>query len=305
MCTYVDTRLSLPSLKYTVVAWLLTCNSLEEHIEHLRRIFTILQENGLQINPAKCIFAAAVEFLGHRVDQDSVQPLQRHVQAISVFPPPSGCETITTVFRYGELLQEIPSRYRPHAAAAHRRAQGRPQDAGMAAGRRRRLQSGQGSPGGRGTNGAPSPERRALSRHRRLRHTRRRHASTADRREMAAAGVLLQEAVGGRHQVLHLRQGTAGCLQRGQTFQVLAGGATIPPAYRPQAARHIPVPHNAAMVSPPTTAALVHRRIHLRHPTHTGTGKRGSGCLEPPAFRSRRANDPLPLPPPRTGRRRG
>ena len=25
MCTYVDTRLSLPSLKYTVVAWLLTC----------------------------------------------------------------------------------------------------------------------------------------------------------------------------------------------------------------------------------------------------------------------------------------
>jgi hypothetical protein len=25
MCTYVDTRLSLPSLKYTVVAWLLMC----------------------------------------------------------------------------------------------------------------------------------------------------------------------------------------------------------------------------------------------------------------------------------------
>jgi hypothetical protein len=68
---------------------IIASNSLEEHIEHLRQIFTILQENGLQINPAKCVFAvAAVEFLRHRVDQDSVRQLQRHVQAISDFPPP-------------------------------------------------------------------------------------------------------------------------------------------------------------------------------------------------------------------------
>jgi hypothetical protein len=66
---------------------IIASHSLEEHIEHLRQIFTILQENGLQINPAKCVFAAAaVEFLGHRVDQDGVRPLQRHVQAISDFP---------------------------------------------------------------------------------------------------------------------------------------------------------------------------------------------------------------------------
>jgi hypothetical protein len=31
--------------------------------------------------------AAAVEFLGHRVDQHGVRPLQQHVQAISDFPP--------------------------------------------------------------------------------------------------------------------------------------------------------------------------------------------------------------------------
>ncbi len=36
----------------------------------------------------KCVFTAAtVEFLGHRVDQQGVRPLQRHVQAISDFPP--------------------------------------------------------------------------------------------------------------------------------------------------------------------------------------------------------------------------
>jgi hypothetical protein len=46
---------------------IIASHRLEEHHEHLRQIFTILQENGLQINPAKSVFAAAVEFLGHRV----------------------------------------------------------------------------------------------------------------------------------------------------------------------------------------------------------------------------------------------
>ncbi len=56
---------------------IIASHTLEEHIEHLRLIFTILQENGLQINPAKCVFAAAaMEFLGHRVDQHGVRPLQ-------------------------------------------------------------------------------------------------------------------------------------------------------------------------------------------------------------------------------------
>jgi hypothetical protein len=67
---------------------IIASDNLEEHHEHLRQIFTILQENDLQINPAKCAFAAAVEFLGHRVDQHGVRPLQWHVQAISDFPPP-------------------------------------------------------------------------------------------------------------------------------------------------------------------------------------------------------------------------
>jgi hypothetical protein len=51
--------------------------------KHLPFVFCYL------INPAKCLFAAAaVEFLGHRVDQHGVRPLQWHVQAVSDFPPP-------------------------------------------------------------------------------------------------------------------------------------------------------------------------------------------------------------------------
>ncbi len=63
--------------------------TLEEHYDHLKKFFIILQENGLLINPAKCMFAAsAMDFLGHPVDRHGVRPLQQHVQAISGFPPP-------------------------------------------------------------------------------------------------------------------------------------------------------------------------------------------------------------------------
>jgi cytoskeleton-associated protein 5 len=36
---------------------------MEEHHKHLRQIFTILQENGLLINPAKCVFARTLQTL--------------------------------------------------------------------------------------------------------------------------------------------------------------------------------------------------------------------------------------------------
>ncbi len=79
----------LKHLPFVFCDIIIASHSLEEHLEHLRQIFTILQENVLQINPAKWVFAAAaVEFLGHKVDQDGVWPLQRHEQAISDSPPP-------------------------------------------------------------------------------------------------------------------------------------------------------------------------------------------------------------------------
>jgi|LakMenEpi03Aug12_release.lakeMendotaPanAssembly.Ray.scaffolds.fasta_scaffold297727_2 hypothetical protein len=55
---------------------IIASRTLEEHYDHLRHI---LLENGLQINPARCVFAAsAVEFLGYRVDRHGVRPHQRH-----------------------------------------------------------------------------------------------------------------------------------------------------------------------------------------------------------------------------------
>jgi hypothetical protein len=45
---------------------LIASRTLEEHLEHLSQFFAILQENGLTINPAKCVFAvSSLKFLGH------------------------------------------------------------------------------------------------------------------------------------------------------------------------------------------------------------------------------------------------
>ena len=36
---------------------LIVSRTLEEHLLHLQQFFQVLQENGLTINPAKCVFA--------------------------------------------------------------------------------------------------------------------------------------------------------------------------------------------------------------------------------------------------------
>ena len=69
---------------------LIASRTLEEHLDHLSQFFTILQENGLTINPAKCVFAKpSLKFLGHQVSSAGIIPLARHVTAVKEFPPPS------------------------------------------------------------------------------------------------------------------------------------------------------------------------------------------------------------------------
>ena len=141
--------------------------------------------------------AAAVEFLGHRVDQDGVRPLQRHVQAISDSPSPQDVKQLQQflgmVNFYRRFLPGIARMLQPLTDALKgtlKTLEWLPAAAFGAA---------------KATLAAAVPERRALFHNRCLGHPTRRRASTAERREMAATGVLLQEVVGGKHQVLHLR----------------------------------------------------------------------------------------------------
>ncbi len=69
---------------------LISSRTLEEHLLHLQQFFQVLQENGLTINPAKCVFAvSSLKFLGHMVDEAGVTPLPKHIAAVQDCPPPT------------------------------------------------------------------------------------------------------------------------------------------------------------------------------------------------------------------------
>ncbi len=60
------------------------------HWRHLEAVFSALQQNGLVINPDKCLLACdTVDFLGHRLSASGIGPLAARVQAIADFPRPA------------------------------------------------------------------------------------------------------------------------------------------------------------------------------------------------------------------------
>ncbi len=58
-------------------------NSMEEHVEHLRKVFQRLRENKLYAKFEKCEFGVSeVDFLGHRITQEGLKIDDRKVKAI-------------------------------------------------------------------------------------------------------------------------------------------------------------------------------------------------------------------------------
>ncbi len=62
----------------------------QEHLEHLREVFSRLRDAGLVINAEKCVFAATtVEFLGHNVSAPGIELQRSHLQAVLAHPEPT------------------------------------------------------------------------------------------------------------------------------------------------------------------------------------------------------------------------
>ena len=69
---------------------LIASSSPEEHKHHLRLVLERLNEHGIIINPAKCVFGVDhLEFLGHHVDSQGIRPLEEKVKVICEFPQPT------------------------------------------------------------------------------------------------------------------------------------------------------------------------------------------------------------------------
>ena len=69
---------------------LVASTSTEEHIQHLWMVLECFKQYGVIIKPSKCVLGVTtLEFLGHQVNSDGIQPLEEKVKAILDFPLPS------------------------------------------------------------------------------------------------------------------------------------------------------------------------------------------------------------------------
>ena len=77
--------LLLQGVKFTVCHLddiLMSGGSPEEHLSIPEVVFRRLQEHGIRLNPAKCIFfQSGLEFLGHWIDKNDIRPLPQKMDA--------------------------------------------------------------------------------------------------------------------------------------------------------------------------------------------------------------------------------
>lgn len=84
------------------------------HHQHLRELFSRLQQYGLKVHPAKCVIGVEqIDFLGHRVTPSGITPLPQKVKAVKEFPIP------TTARKLREFLGVVNyyHRFIPQAAS--------------------------------------------------------------------------------------------------------------------------------------------------------------------------------------------
>lgn len=69
---------------------LIASSSPDDHKQHLRLVLERLNDHGILINPAKCVFGAEqLDFLGHHVDSQGIRPLEEKVEVVRDFPQPT------------------------------------------------------------------------------------------------------------------------------------------------------------------------------------------------------------------------
>ena len=85
--------------------------SLEEHRRHVSALFDRLEQHGMVLNKAKCVFnVPEIEFLGHKVSSAGSSPLPGKVQSVLDFPPPA---TALEMWRFCGMVN-FYSRFVPH-----------------------------------------------------------------------------------------------------------------------------------------------------------------------------------------------
>ena len=74
---------------------LIFSRTLEEHLEHLRKVIRRLQKAGLKLKPIKCKFIREeVEYLGHLITPHRLKPNPKLVESVQQFPTPVNLKSL-------------------------------------------------------------------------------------------------------------------------------------------------------------------------------------------------------------------
>ncbi|KAG7298724.1 hypothetical protein JYU34_017133 [Plutella xylostella] len=97
---------------------LIKSKDFEGHLNSLREVFKILEENGLKIKRSKCdFFAKEVKYLGFIIDVNGVRVDPEKVKAITTMPPPSTVTELKSfigmVMFYGKFIKNLSTHLAP------------------------------------------------------------------------------------------------------------------------------------------------------------------------------------------------
>lgn len=74
---------------------LICSKSIEEHLQHIEQVMIAMKQEGFKLKRSKCKFAQdQVEYLGHRLSENHIQPLNDNLKAIEQFPTPKNQKQI-------------------------------------------------------------------------------------------------------------------------------------------------------------------------------------------------------------------
>ena len=111
----------LQGVKFTVCRLddiLVSGRSTEEHLEILEEVFKRLQEHGIRLNRAKCIFfQQGLEFLGHWIDVNGIRPLPQKMDAIVDAKSPTNVTELKSYLGllnyYGKFVPDLATILHP------------------------------------------------------------------------------------------------------------------------------------------------------------------------------------------------
>ena len=94
--------------------------SLQEHLDHLRKVIHRLREVGLKVNPAKCQFIRReVEYLGHIITPEGLKPNSKLVEAVRDYSPPKTVQQLRRFLGLTSYYRRFINQFAKVAAPLH------------------------------------------------------------------------------------------------------------------------------------------------------------------------------------------